>query len=282
MGGFFIFWRKNVTKLEIIASIRSCAEELGHVPTVAELKELKKISLRTVRRFFGRYADALREAGFDPHGAGYKLDLETLFADWAAVARRAGKVPSILEYSKNSRYSVGPLLTRFGGWTEVPRGLLQFARERDLEKEWGDVIALLEVHENIKRCAARSSSAANGRCKKEHPMYGAPLTELTLAHAPTCEMGVVYLLGMMAGQLGIVVTRLQPEFPDGEVMREVENGKWQRRIVEFELESRNFLIHGHTAEECDMIICWVHNWPECPEGLEVLELSRELRANQHL
>jgi hypothetical protein len=26
-----------------------------------------------------------------------------------------------------------------------------------------------------------------------------------------------------------------------------------------------------------MIICWVHNWPECPEGIEVLELSRELR-----
>jgi Homing endonuclease associated repeat len=266
-----------VTKQEIIASIRGCAEELGRVPTVAELKEMKKISLRTVRRFFGRYADALREAGFDPHGAGYKLDLDLLFRDWAAVARRVGKVPSLLEYNKNSRYSVGPLLTRFGGWTEVPRGLLQFARERELEKEWGDVMALLEAHENSKRCVARSSSATNGRSRPEQPLYGTPLAPMALAHAPTCEMGVVYLLGLMAGQLGIVVTRLQPEFPDGEVMREVEGGRWQRRIVEFENESRNFLIHKHDPNAVDMIICWVHNWPECPEGIEVLELSKELR-----
>jgi Homing endonuclease associated repeat len=271
------FGERNVTKEEIIAAIRSCADELGRVPTVANLKEMKRVSLRTIRRFYGRYADALREAGFDPHGAGYKLDLETLFRDWAGVARRVGKIPSLLEYSKQSRYSVGPLLTRFGGWTEVPRGLLQFARERELEKEWGDVVQMMEAHENRKRCAAKSSITANGKCKKELPLYGHPLSPGTLVFAPTNEMGVVYLLGMMASQLGIVVTRLQPGFPDGEVMREVENGRWQRRIVEFEHESRNFLIHKHDPNACDMIICWVHNWPECPEWIEVVELSRELR-----
>jgi hypothetical protein len=26
-----------------------------------------------------------------------------------------------------------------------------------------------------------------------------------------------------------------------------------------------------------MLICWVHNWPECPEWIEVVELSREIR-----
>jgi hypothetical protein len=269
-----------MTKEEIIAGIRSCADELGRVPTVANLKEMRRITLRTIKRFFGRYADALREAGFDPHGSGYQLDLETLFRDWAAIARRAGKPPSILEYNKHSRYSVGPLLTRFGGWTEVPRGLLQFARERELEKEWGDVMAMLEAHENIKRCAAKSSSAANGKCKKERPFYGSPLTAGALVHAPTNEMGVVYLCGMMAGQLGLVVTRMQTEFPDCEVMREVENGRWQRLNAEFEHESRNFLIHQHDPKGCDMIICWVHNWPECPEEIEVVELSRELRRGK--
>jgi hypothetical protein len=32
------------------------------------------------------------------------------------------------------------------------------------------------------------------------------------------------------------------------------------------------LKHGHRVEGCDMIVCWKHNWPECP--LEVLELSK--------
>jgi hypothetical protein len=267
----------NATKEEIIAAIRNCAEELGRVPTVAELKQMRRITLRTIRRFFGRYADALREAGFDPRGSGYALDLETLFRDWAEIARRIGKLPGILEYGKQSRYSVGPLLTRFGGWTEVPRGMLQFVRERELEKEWGDVLKMLEAHENRNLCAAKSSSTALTRCKKQRPLYGAPLTPAGLVHAPTNELGVVYLTGMMSGQLGLVVTRLQPEFPDCEAMREVENGKWQRLNVEFEFESRNFLIHKRDPEACDMIICWVHNWPECPEEIEVVELGREIR-----
>jgi hypothetical protein len=267
----------KVTKEEIIAAIRNCADELGRVPTVAELKDMRRVTLRTVRRFFGRYADALREAGFDPHGAGYKLDLDTLFQDWAGVARRVGKLPGLVEYSRESRYSVGPLLTRFGGWTEVPRGMLQFVREKGMEGDWGDVLKMLEAHEDRKRCADKSSSTAIARCKKERPLYGAPLTPLGLVHAPTNEMGVIYLCGMMAAHLGLVVTRMQPEFPDCEVMREVENGKWQRRDAEFEHESRNFLLHKHDPNECDMLICWVHNWPECPEWIEVVELSREIR-----
>jgi hypothetical protein len=41
--------------------------------------------------------------------------------------------------------------------------------------------------------------------------------------------------------------------------------------VEFEYESRNFLKHMHDVKGCNMIICWRHNWPECP--LPVIELS---------
>jgi len=172
---------------------------------------------------------------------------------------------------------VGPLLTRFGGWTEVPRGLLTFARENALEEEWRDVVAMMEAHENVNKCATKRLSAANGRCKKDRPVYGYPLAPTSLVHAPTNEMGVVYLFGMLSVQLGIVVTRIQTEYPDCEAMREVETGRWQRIQVEFEYESRNFLLHKHDPAECDMIVCWVHNWPECPEEIEVLELSGEMR-----
>jgi hypothetical protein len=45
--------------------------------------------------------------------------------------------------------------------------------------------------------------------------------------------------------------------------------------LNFELESRNFLLHKHDPKGCDLIVCWVHNWPECP--LEVIELSKVVR-----
>jgi hypothetical protein len=44
--------------------------------------------------------------------------------------------------------------------------------------------------------------------------------------------------------------------------------------IEFEYASRNFLEHQHDPKGCDIIVCWVHNWPECPEWIEVIELSK--------
>jgi hypothetical protein len=46
--------------------------------------------------------------------------------------------------------------------------------------------------------------------------------------------------------------------------------RWQRARVEFEFRSRNFRDHGHDATKCDLIVCWQHDWPDCP--LEVIEL----------
>jgi hypothetical protein len=43
--------------------------------------------------------------------------------------------------------------------------------------------------------------------------------------------------------------------------------------IEFEYESRNFYVHRHPPGGCDVIVCWRHNWPECPSDLEVVELS---------
>lgn len=49
-----------------------------------------------------------------------------------------------------------------------------------------------------------------------------------------------------------------------------------RRIrIEFEYRSRNFKLHRHEPRGCDWIVCWIHNWPEAPSSLRVVELRRE-------
>jgi hypothetical protein len=102
------------------------------------------------------------------------------------------------------------------------------------------------------------------------PTYGSPMFAGPLAYAPVNELGVVFLFGWMAPQLGFVVHRLQPEFPDCEAMRYVGEDRGELVRIEFEYESRNFLKHMHDLNGCDLIICWKHNWPECP--MEVVEL----------
>src|SRR5205807_7974400 len=110
--------------------------------------------------------------------------------------------------------------------------------------------------------------------------YGPPMWPGPLAYAPMNELGVVFLFGWMAPQLGYVVHRIQPEFPDCEAMRLVGEDRCELVKAEFEYESRNFLKHMHDVKGADLIICWRHNWPECP--MEVLELRTEIQKLKFL
>jgi hypothetical protein len=112
----------------------------------------------------------------------------------------------------------------------------------------------------------------------DRPVYGRPCSLLGLRYEPVNELGVVYVFGMVAPRLGLQVERMQQAFPDCEAVREVGPGRWQRVRIEFEYASRNFLPHNHRSGGCDMIVCWTHNWPECPKELEVIELQRIVRG----
>jgi hypothetical protein len=112
--------------------------------------------------------------------------------------------------------------------------------------------------------------------------YGSPIDFRGLRHAPINEQGVVYLFGMVSYELGFLVEAVHTTFPDCEAKRCVDrrDDRWQRVRIEFEYRSRSFLEHGHVTNDCDIVICWEHNWPDCP--LEVVELRqkiKELQAN---
>jgi hypothetical protein len=61
-------------------------------------------------------------------------------------------------------------------------------------------------------------------------------------------------------------------------MRLIAPGRWQRVSIEFEFESRNFRDHGHALDGCDVIVCWRHNWPDCPRQIEIVELYRVIES----
>lgn len=108
----------------------------------------------------------------------------------------------------------------------------------------------------------------------DRPMLGPPTRPCGLAYEPVNEMGVMALFCMLSRQLGFVIESVQSAFPDCEAKMEVEPGRWQHFRIEFEYESRNFRDHRHDPEKCDLIVCWRHNWKDCPPNLQVLELSK--------
>lgn len=111
----------------------------------------------------------------------------------------------------------------------------------------------------------------------ESLLYGEPFSLEPMATAPTNEAGVMFLFATLARELGYVVIKVQKAFPDCEAFRRLDNGRWQRVRIEFEFTSRNFVLHGHDVKGCELLVCWEHDWKECP--VEVVELKRIFTAD---
>jgi hypothetical protein len=132
---------------------------------------------------------------------------------------------------------------------------------------------------NTEEMHALDKDRACGHAPCARPVvYGEPLGLAAMAHAPTNELGVLFLFGILAADLGFRVERLQAAFPDCEAKREVAPGKWELVFIELEIYSRNFKLHRHNPRGCHAIVCWKHNWPDCPEWLEVIELSKVVKG----
>jgi hypothetical protein len=265
-----------VTKEEIIAVVQEQATRLGRVPSLSQLLKERKINRNDFNKFFDSYREVLEACGMEGRGSGYQLSQEALFLEWAEIARSLGKIPSIQEYQDHSKHSIRPLLNRCGPWRKVPKRAFEYIKLGQLQGKWEDVIEIILRSSKSKEWLLRTSNTSEGLISKpqiysEKLLYGAPLFPSVLTYEPTNEIGVIVLFATMARELRFTITHVQTEFPDCEAMREVGSGRWQRLRIEFEFESRNFLYHGHAVDGCDLIVCWRHNWEECP--VEILELK---------
>lgn len=261
-----------MTKKEMMAAIRECARKLGHTPNMSELARVTGLRRRAIQRYFGKYIWALHECRLENTGPGRKVGVEDLLRDWARVARKLKRLPSVTEYRHFGKRSEVSLRVRYRSWKHVPQGFKDFADKHGWTEKWRDVLAMIAAHEEKQ---GQAQAWADGpRLLPDRPVYGPVMHACAMAHGPMNEMGVIYLFGAMAERLGFVVIRIHSAFPDCEALRRIDEHTWQWVRIEFEYESRNFLRHGHKVSECDLIVCWKHNWPECP--LEVVELSRAI------
>ncbi|HEY7403163.1 MAG TPA: hypothetical protein VIB39_06555 [Candidatus Angelobacter sp.] len=271
---------RKFTKEEIIAAIKDCAGKLGRAPSQAELKHESGIGGKVFARYFGNYTRALQASGLEGRGAGFTLGMPELFEEWAGIVRKIGAVPSASEYTLESQHSLTPLRKRFRYWNDVPAGMVQYAVEHGLEEHWGDVLEVARKYRREGRTGGWRRKpgllSSNPRILPDRPVYGAPMLRQVMGFAPVNEMGVVFLFGAMAEKLGFIVTWVGTQYPDVEAFREVAPGRWQRVRVEIEFQSRNFLQHFHDPKECDLIVCWEHNWAEA--AMEVISLKKCLEA----
>lgn len=108
-------------------------------------------------------------------------------------------------------------------------------------------------------------------------IVGDPISVEGLTYGPLNENGVIFLFSKVQDKLPqpITIEAIQPAFPDAKGRRKTEKG-WVDIWIEFEYRSSHFKLHKHPPEECDVIVCWEHDWKECP--IEVIELRNVLKT----
>lgn len=103
-----------------------------------------------------------------------------------------------------------------------------------------------------------------------------------LVYAPINEQGVVFLFGKIAHEFGMYVELIRTGYPDCIAKRFIGKNKWEDIKIEFEFKSSDFVKHKHKIEEADMIVCWEHDWVDCPKSIEVLELQNEIKQLENI
>ncbi|MCL5985436.1 MAG: hypothetical protein M1371_02595 [Actinobacteria bacterium] len=110
---------------------------------------------------------------------------------------------------------------------------------------------------------------------KEKSIVGDLIDFRGLVYSPINENGVIFLFGKAIEDLNMYVEEIKPGFPDCIARRFVGKG-WEKISIEFEYKSSQFNEHHHDVNKCNMIVCWEHDWLECP--IEVTELREVIKS----
>ena len=271
-------------KEQIIAEIRRIANELDRETiSSADFEKLSNISLHQIYKNFGKWTEAVTAAGLTPQQQRVRKTHDELFQNLHDVCIMLDKLPTTMEFERTSNHAIKPYQKNFGSWQNALVSFKGWLQENHPDSQFIDMI-----DDNGNERIA-SHSPINGKIDtsmvwegKKGIVYGAPLDFKGLRHEPTNEQGVVFLFGKINEDLGILVEAVKTGFPDCVGKRLIDRSKnlWEPVLIEFEYKSKNFLAHGHDISGCDVIVCWIHDWNDCP--LEVIELRSIIKSNKFL
>lgn len=108
----------NLTKEEIIENYFTIKEQLRRQPTEYEfIKYSKGVDKRTISKLFGSYPKFLTEIG-EPPTPRLRILNEDIEKEYKRIKEMLGRVPSIKEFDKYSKYSIGLIYNRYDSWSK--------------------------------------------------------------------------------------------------------------------------------------------------------------------
>lgn len=264
--------QRKYSRESLIRDLRTyAARTSGRISVLRFCRECG-VGSSTISKYFKDFREFVAGAGLSDRMCKVRsADEAALMLEVDRVARVLGRTPSRQDMKRQGWIRPGAFQRRMGTWAEVLSGYERWKAERGEPMPAG-----------INDPGAQGSPTTGAgmpalRGPDGSPLIvGTPLGFRGLVHAPVNELGVVHLFGLLGPDLGIAVEFIGAGYPDCRGLRAEPGagGKWRRIAIEFELRSSNFKAHGHDPTLCDLVVCWEHDWKECP--VEVMELRAEV------
>ncbi len=282
---------EKISTEDLLSDWKRVAEKLGRRPSRAEYVREGRYSAGALTVRFGSWSGIgnIHHGGTETRRKAKEIGLElTRRTQIRQTPERANhKGHKETQRARNSepvlhnfdRVPLVPVPAPLVGMRRVTEVVAQMVVNTLMGERSGDLVIGTSGDRKIEAASAELRPSQNPGLttrdiKKDRPVMGEPFDRSPMTNAPVNELGVMVLFGMVAAGLGLQVESVQGKFPDCLAKRQVAPGKWQHLRIEFEYESKNFKLHGHDPKGCDVIVCWKHNWKDCPDNIEIIELCR--------
>lgn len=270
-------------KRDVQLSESECVQELQRVAhllgqshlTIQEFDANAQFSSYRVVRVFKRWHKALAAAGLQP-SPNYKMDipLSALAEDFLRVCCELEKIPTLVQLTRRSRPVSHTFSGKHGGYDAFKKKAIEclISTEFRMPQRIRPIL-----NEELTRLQSNVSTRCDSVTMPRPHYQGRTLNFRAFTYAPTCEYDVVQMFGAIAQELGFEILGNRSEFPDCEARRKVkaDRERYEKCLIEYEFDSSDYKKHKHPVTGCDLVVCWKHNWQECP--IKVLSLEEEIK-----
>lgn len=270
---------KTYSKEQIREKLESMSHEMPNGIVGMNLKKYG-LSMQPIYRIWGSRGleKACEEFGLKispSSGSNKELSLEHLADEFlkAVLGFSPPKIPSLLELRNRGSHSEN---SYSGKWNGYPK-FKELALTHLLKTTQMDDPHVTELFRGeLEKLKGKTEPIVQLEIRPHE--HGRMLGFRAFAHVPTYEQDVVGMFSAIAHEIGFEIVSNRNAFPDCKANRKVESSnrnRYKECLIEFELRSSDFKTHKHPVSGCDLIVCWEHDWKDCP--LEVLELKSEIK-----
>ncbi len=269
----------------ILQELRRVADKLGKdTVSLVQFKKYGRISFGSVKKRFGRWNAALEEAGLTTRisryahepGRGAESAEVRLLLEIIRLTEELGRRPNKNLMATKGRFTTVPYQSRWGSFEAACEaayakyGNPLWSKHQD--RPFRPPVDAEPDSKPVREADPYTAPPRQGLPRRRFQV-GELIDFRGLRFAPVNALGVAYLFGIVSRELGFLIEAIGTGYPSCEGKRRVdpEGQRWEHLLISLEYRSSDFRDQHRALEECDLVVCWIHDWKDCP--IEVLELK---------